>query len=250
MYCVYLHLNIINNKKYIGVTNDTKRRWRQNGIEYKNSPHFYEAIKKYGFDSFEHIILEDNLTECEAFKREIYYISYYDSTNKSKGYNIAPGGNGGKVYKVHPRNMLGKSQTDYQKENQTKLMLDKSFNPMKNGGCVWGVTHNHPRGMLGKHHSKAHNESISKKLIDKNVNCKPVKVIYPDGKIEIYRSTGDAEKIGLTKPVILKIIRSNKPYTIKVINQYTNKIKHLSGIRIEYLDNTEITKATKEALVL
>jgi hypothetical protein len=121
---------------------------------------------------------------------------------------------------------------------------------MKNGACIWGITHDHPKGMLGKHHTKAHNESISKKLIDKNINCKPVKVIYPDGKVEIYRSTGDAEKIGLTKPVILKIIRSNKPYTIKVINQYTNKIKHLSGIRIEYLDNTEITKATKEALVL
>ena len=64
-YCVYIHRNKINNKVYIGITNDVKRRWRCEGIEYKpskeNTSSFWNAIQKYGFDKFEHIILECNL---------------------------------------------------------------------------------------------------------------------------------------------------------------------------------------------
>ena len=241
MYYVYAHKNLINDKIYIGVTNDIKRRWRQNGVEYKSCKHFYEAIKKYGFDSFEHIVLEDNLTEAQAFEREIYYIGLYRSNNKKYGYNISAGGNGGKVYVDHPRNMLGKSQTIFQKENQARLMNDDTFNPMKNGSCIWGVTHSHPRGMMGKRHSTEHNAKISAKMREKKVNCKSVKVIYPDGFTEVYSSMTDAQKIGLTKPVILKLVRSGKPYEIKVVNQHTDKVKRLVGIRVEYVDNTEIT---------
>ncbi|HFM5558661.1 TPA: GIY-YIG nuclease family protein, partial [Enterococcus faecium] len=34
-YIIYKHLNKINGKIYIGVTNDIGRRWRSGGIEYK-----------------------------------------------------------------------------------------------------------------------------------------------------------------------------------------------------------------------
>ena len=60
------------------------------------------------------------LSEAKQIHDELekYYIELYQSNDKSKGYNIARGGNGGKVYVTHPRNMLGKSQTIFQKENQ------------------------------------------------------------------------------------------------------------------------------------
>ena len=241
MFVIYCHTNKINNKKYIGMTNDLKRRWRREGSEYKSATRFYEAILKYGWLNFDHDILESDLDENTARERERFYIALYETNNPDKGYNTDKGGLGGKIYATHPRNMLGKSRTDFQKENQSRLMCDKSFNPMQNGSCVWGVTHIHPRGMTGKKHSTEHNELISQKMKEKKINCKSVKVSYPDGKIEIYDSTQDAQKIGLSKPFILKIIRSQKPYEIKVINQYTEKVKHLVGITIAYLDNTEIT---------
>lgn len=250
MYCVYMHRNLKNDMVYIGVTNDSKRRWRQNGVEYKSCPRFYNAILKYGFDTFEHVILDEGLTSAEAFEFEKYCIKLFNSDDKRRGYNIAPGGNGGKVYKEHPRNMLGKSQTQYQKANQSRLMSDQSFNPMQNGVCVWGDTHAHPKGMKGKHHTAEHNAHISEIMKAKGASCKPVRVIYPDGSVKTFRSTKDAQVIGLTKPVILKLLRSGKPYEIKVINQYTEKIKHLSGIRVEYIDNTEITEPTKAGSVL
>lgn len=248
MYCVYMHKNLINNKIYIGVTNDTKRRWRNNGIEYRTCSRFYGAILKYGFDSFEHIILNDNLTKEQAFELEKHYIKNFHSSNRKIGYNISEGGNGGKVYNEHPKNMLGKNQTFFQKENQRALMSNEKFNPMKNGSCVWDVTHPHPKGMEGKHHTAKHNQELSKKMKDKKINCKPVKVIYPDGREETYTSIGEAQVIGVSKPVILKIIRSGKPYKIKVVNQYTNKIKHLEGICIKYVDNTEVIKGIKKPL--
>ena len=93
-YSVYMHTNKINDKKYIGLTNDIKRRWSRNGGEYKRQC-FYSAIKKYGWDNFEHEILFDNLTLEEACEKEIKMIEYYKTTDKNYGYNISTGGNTG-----------------------------------------------------------------------------------------------------------------------------------------------------------
>ena len=73
-YIIYLHRNKINNKVYIGQTkNNPTRRW-ENGKGYKNT-YFGNAIEKYGWDNFEHQILEENIeTVEEANQRETYYI--------------------------------------------------------------------------------------------------------------------------------------------------------------------------------
>ena len=93
-FIIYKHTNKINNKKYIGQTSqDPERRWRTNGEGYKDSPKFYEAIKKYGWNNFEHEIIEENLNQQEANEREIYWIAYYDTFNNDEaGYNMTPGG--------------------------------------------------------------------------------------------------------------------------------------------------------------
>ena len=91
--CVYCHTNKINDKRYIGITqNKPNRRW-QNGYGYKDrNSHFYNAIKKYGWENFEHIILEENLTRKEASEKEKYYIRLYNTNNENYGYNITSGG--------------------------------------------------------------------------------------------------------------------------------------------------------------
>lgn len=90
-YTVYMHKNKINDKVYIGMTgNIPRKRWKY-GHGYKKS-YFYNAIKKYGWDGFNHIILKENLSFEEAEEWEKFYIQKYNSTNKSCGYNIAIGG--------------------------------------------------------------------------------------------------------------------------------------------------------------
>ena len=91
---IYLHKNKVNGKCYIGQTfQKPNERWK-NGNGYRNQPKFYNAILKYGWDNFEHIILEQNLSEDIIDEREKYWIDYYKSFLPENGYNLTLGGDG------------------------------------------------------------------------------------------------------------------------------------------------------------
>lgn len=93
-YKVYMHTNKLNNKKYIGITKQpVERRWKK-GWGYDKNTYIWKAIQKYGWDNFDHDILEENLTHKEANEKERYYIEYYNSSNASYGYNLTLGGDG------------------------------------------------------------------------------------------------------------------------------------------------------------
>lgn len=90
-YYVYRHISP-NGKSYIGITKQNPDRRFQNGMGYATQKPFYHAIKKYGWESFTHEILEEGLTEKEACEKEAYYISnVYDSITPH-GYNSREGG--------------------------------------------------------------------------------------------------------------------------------------------------------------
>ena len=94
MYIVYCHINKINGKVYVGLTSKPRAqdRWGKDGKGYQNSSHFWKAIQKYGWENFEHLILETNLTKEQASQKEKYYIDLYQSTNPNFGYNLREGG--------------------------------------------------------------------------------------------------------------------------------------------------------------
>ena len=93
IYTVYQHKNKLNNKVYIGITNRCpEERWGKNGSKYKTSPHFYSAIKKYGWDNFEHNILYSGVTKEEACNKEQELIKLFRSMNREYGYNSTSGG--------------------------------------------------------------------------------------------------------------------------------------------------------------
>lgn len=98
-YTIYAHVNKQNGKMYIGQTcqTDLTRRWT-GGNGYKECPHFYAAIQKYGWDEFDHVILQTGLTAEEANAYEQGYISFFETNTVEKGYNIQDGGYvGGKM---------------------------------------------------------------------------------------------------------------------------------------------------------
>lgn len=90
---VYVHKNKINGKMYVGITHhaDPNKRWL-NGKGYFRNKHFFDAIQKYGWNNFEHIIVADRLKRDEACEIERALISKYDTQNKAYGYNITDGG--------------------------------------------------------------------------------------------------------------------------------------------------------------
>lgn len=75
-------------KKYIGQTKTSlKERAKKNAKGYKGCAAFYNAILKYGLDSFEVEILEEVPIENLDLV-ETQYILDFDTTNPQKGYNI------------------------------------------------------------------------------------------------------------------------------------------------------------------
>jgi group I intron endonuclease len=126
-WCVYMHKNKINNKKYIGQTcRDPKRRW-QNGKGYKENGHFYNAIQKYGWDNFEHIILKNNLTSDEADFWEKFYIQQYETTNPDKGYNLTFGGNAGIPTDETRKIMSNRKKENWNDSNYRQKMISARY---------------------------------------------------------------------------------------------------------------------------
>lgn len=152
MFCIYKHLNLINNKVYIGQTcqEPPTKRWYPSN--YKNNKYFYNAIQKYGWENFSHEIIEDNLTCDEANNKEAYWIKYYNSTNRDFGYNIRPGGNNSLLSEETKKKM---SQNHRDVKGKNNYFYGKHFNGQE-----------HP--MFGKHHTKESKEKISKSKLNKN----------------------------------------------------------------------------------
>lgn len=89
-FVVYKHTLKSDGRVYIGQTKDPEIRWMP--CRYKRSWYFYNAIKKYGWDSFEHEILLDGLTKVEADVYEALYIAQYRANEKGFGFNLHCGG--------------------------------------------------------------------------------------------------------------------------------------------------------------
>ena len=90
-YKVYMHI-FPNGKAYIGITRqEPKVRWG-GGNGYARNEYMHRAIKKYGWENIEHIILFDGLLEEDACEIEKSLIKKHRTNEKEFGYNIESGG--------------------------------------------------------------------------------------------------------------------------------------------------------------
>lgn len=103
MGCIYYHKNKINGHMYIGQSKCNSDyikygRWGVNGQGYKANKYFWHAIKKYGWENFEHGFFEDNVNNELLNEKEKYYIALYHTYKQDpeykSGYNLTPGGEG------------------------------------------------------------------------------------------------------------------------------------------------------------
>lgn len=92
---IYKITNIINNKVYIGQSQDIDTRLRGHKSTLKANTHFnihlQRAYNKYGIDSFTYEIQEE-CSEDIINERESYWIEFYNSRDRFHGYNIDYGG--------------------------------------------------------------------------------------------------------------------------------------------------------------
>ena len=125
-YIVYCHTNKSNGKRYIGITSQiASKRWGY-GNGYRNNFHFYSAIKKYGWNGFDHEILYSGLTRYEAEQKEIETIRLYDCCNPEKGYNIELGGNSGQKFTEATKQKISNKLSGKPKSSEHRAHLSES----------------------------------------------------------------------------------------------------------------------------
>lgn len=91
---VYKITNLINQKKYIGITNNYKKRWsneKSNPKDPKRQQVITRAIEKYGKENFLFEVLESNLSIEQACEKEQQLIEKYNCLVPN-GYNVDKGG--------------------------------------------------------------------------------------------------------------------------------------------------------------
>ena len=93
---IYKVTNKHNGKIYIGQTinkmidrmGDHKRK----SLKYGSKSHFHCAINKYGIEGFTWTVIDKAKTREELNKKEKYWVSFYNSIKRDKGYNLKEGG--------------------------------------------------------------------------------------------------------------------------------------------------------------
>lgn len=91
MVTIYKYTNKVNGKAYIGQTTDVSRReWFHRNTDH--CPVFSAAIKKYGWEQFEFVVLREGLSYDDANDIEQQLIRDH-ATQVPTGYNLREGGN-------------------------------------------------------------------------------------------------------------------------------------------------------------
>ncbi len=146
---VYKITNKINNEKYIGQTiQEPEKRWRRHVLNVGNKnikpTPLTNAMRKYGIDSFVFEIIDNTNDINDLNKKEIEYITLFESLTTQKGYNVEIGG----------KNSL--------KTEEHKIKISKSKIGKKRGCFSKEWKENISKALKGRVFSKEHRDKISK----------------------------------------------------------------------------------------
>ena len=123
MCIVYKITNVINNKAYVGQSQQTlEERWskhKSDAYRIGFNTHFYKAIRKYGIECWKQEILEEIEDISNLNEAEMKWIEYYDTFNN--GYNCTNGGENGFIVTEETKEkirqaQLGKKRGPYKKK--------------------------------------------------------------------------------------------------------------------------------------
>lgn len=128
MYQIYLAINQINEKLYVGFTGTTlKERFYFHNWDAKHGSkqYFHNAIRKYGINLFSVSVLATSETLEEAEQKEIFWIKYFRSNDRKIGYNMTSGGTGlqNPAWEVRQKLSASSSGREVSEERRARLSL-------------------------------------------------------------------------------------------------------------------------------
>lgn len=230
-YTLYQHFCKVTKKSYIGITKqEPKKRWKAYGKGYRPNTHFGNAIRKYGWDNFEHIILATNLTEEEAKQLEQTCIVVFETYGKY-GYNSTFGGDGTlgftKVISQEQRKKISKANKGHivtqetrekiSKNNKGRVISEQARKQISNtlkqkykDGYIAPSTGKHPseetrqkmsEAKKGRHLSEEHKQKLSEagkgRKVTKETRNKLSEVLKGKGAKKVGQYTKDGELVNI-----------------------------------------------------
>ena len=212
-YKIYIHKNKINGKVYVGQTSKTLNDRSRSGEGYKHNCTFYSAIKEYGWENFEHKILEECTSIEEAYSKEKHYIELYKSNKEEFGYNMTNGGNKGTILSESAKERQSKSKTGEKNPMKNHIFSEEHRKNLSNAlkgkkkSKEWIskiMKNNNHKTMLGKKHSKETREKMSLSQIGNKKGQRETYILYlKDNTIEKYSSRKEIyQKINMTNDYI------------------------------------------------
>lgn len=217
MWIIYRHTNKINGKSYIGQTTlKTDRRWRNNGTGYRNSVKFWNAIQKYGWDNFEHIIIDQIYNQELADIEEKLQIINFNSVKN--GYNIKDGGIHGKPSEETKKKMSESHKRKTKEEHPMygKRHTKESKNKMSetNKGKHYSHTTEFKLGFKQTEETKNKISKANKGKVISEDQRKKISEANKDNKNALGRKLTEKQKENMS----IKMTGVHKNKTWKVIN--------------------------------
>lgn len=159
---IYITINLINGKKYIGQKKSTyfQENYKGSGRALK------QAFSKYGFDNFKVELIEECNSQEELNNRERYWIKKHNAVESRDYYNLCNGGGtvDGMKHSEETRKKMSDahSKRSYVMSDYQKQRISETHPSMKG--------ENNP--MYGKHHSKETRAIISQKRSERQSGTK------------------------------------------------------------------------------
>lgn len=144
-------------------------RW-ENGRGYQENPHFWSAIKKYGWDGFKHNVIHKGLDEHSAKELEKFYIWLFATQDRECGYNMTSGGDG---------------SPNYHQSEETKR---KHAEASRRENLSEETRHRRSESLKNRKLSEVHKKRIGEG------NSKPIDMLSKNGEyIKSFKSAREAE---------------------------------------------------------
>lgn len=163
IYSIYKVTNKVNGKIYIGFDSNWPKRKYSHKSYSKTDNYFYKfynAIRKYGWETFEWEVICQSLDgEYLLSILEPYFIEYYDSYRN--GYNITKGGEG-RLGAFHTKEAIQKMKNKVFSKNTREKMSKSS---------------------IGIKHTLETKNKLSKQRMNNNYSAKNYILIEPSGII-------------------------------------------------------------------
>lgn len=195
--------------------------------------YFYNVVNKVGKDNIEIKIIENNLTEDEAFEKEKYYIQYYKEQG-NKLTNMTSGGEGSSDWFEHlteeekerhrqiSKSFEGKKHTEETKQKIREAHIGM-FNITEDGRKRISESAKGRKGFWkGKHLTEETKQKISQTRKEKNIPSPASKKVYVLNcefiKIEEFMSRTSA--------------MNTYGYKVRTCVEYNSKISNLNQAKL------------------